>query len=218
MPRDLVEPRSCKSGRVRPAPSSSDSCWRSSFISIRAGFRHLHPARPKPRRNRGIRAPAVRRIEREQAWVQFLERLPATWAAHLRAQHRGVALAGIEDPRGLCRPQGAFDQFLHRFREPAHRWRTSIVCSRKRSSLSKFPQRQTSRPRAASRIPALGPFGHFAVKAFSRLHQWREDVNFPGPAAVSACFVIAAALCFSTGRSHFGQNCVPSFANRRRRK
>ena len=31
-------------------------------------------------------------------------------------------------------------------------------------------------------------------------------------------FTAAARVCFSTARSHFGQNCVPSFAQRSRRK
>ena len=65
---------------------------------------------------------------------------------------------------------------------------------------------------------ALGPARDLGVEAFACLDERREDVSGPRRAAVSTCLTMAARLCFSTGRSQSGQNCVPVLAKSSRRK
>ena len=62
------------------------------------------------------------------------------------------------------------------------------------------------------------PLGDLGVKTFPRLDERRENLTRPFRASSSVCRVIAVTLWLSTASLHFGQNCVPSFAKRRRRK
>ena len=65
----------------------------------------------------------------------------------------------------------------------------------------------------------LRPFGDLGVKAFARLDQRREHADAALARERSPrAWPRPRRVCFSTGTSHFGQNCVPSLANSSRRK
>ena len=64
----------------------------------------------------------------------------------------------------------------------------------------------------------LRPARDIGVKSFARFHERREDLERAAARRRFDLFTIAARLCFSTGRSQSGQNCVPVLAKSSRRK
>jgi len=89
---------------------------------------------------------------------------------------------------------------------------TSIVCSLKRSSFRTAPPESVGRRRKACRTPGAPPSALRRCEIPSALSRAARALQRPSFTAVSSWRTIAATLCFSTGKSQSGQNCVPVFA------
>ena len=166
-------------------------------------------------------ARAVRRIERKQTRIEFLEGAAATRATHLRAHDR-EPIFRIEQMRGAAADlERALDE-IARFQNSLRIDRADDHIDRVLLETLEFSKLRDRNQLAIDieRVEALPlrPARDIGVKPFSRFDQRRQHLERAALRRRSTCFTIAARLCFSTGRSQSGQNCVPVLAKSSRRK
>ena len=125
-------------------------------------------------------AGAVRRIEGEQAGIEFFKSAPAAWTAHLRAHDRETMFC-IEQVRGAATDiERALDQ-IPRFQDSFRVDRADHNVDRVFLEPLEFSELRNREEFAIDekRIESLPfrPARDIGVKSFSRLHQRRQDLE-----------------------------------------